>query len=437
MGSFKENRTLSVIWDKLQSLLGYSGVSNPLLANTTIDEPLTLYVETTGNDLNPGTQDKPFRTIQGAIDSLLNVTITSAVTIKVGTGDFDGFEIPALRIIKTGQLNIEGTRTVVTTGSITSGSGAGVVVDNVTDLSGVATGDFIDINNNSYGAIYQKVSSNRLETTSGYNGGIGIAYTVYRNATNILPNTASLNAFVSVLNLRSDALLANFMPVVIKYVNAEATTDESTASLEGMGLGFYGCKFTLSGADSTGLVIAGNTTIQACYFRNTSDSCSSVSLSSLGRVINARIISCAFDGTGSTTAHVTRGAGTGSLVNIFVSAVVINFEIPFRVDVSSVGAINGNYSVNIQGATTAYYFVGRRANMSISSTSFAFSNPITNTAWISVAKGASVQIAASATAQGTTEISVDGTTTTLAAMRALSPKAFPATPNVYGTVVYE
>jgi hypothetical protein len=40
------------------------------VTGTVIDKPLTLYVDTTGNDLNPGTADKPFKTIQAAIDSL-------------------------------------------------------------------------------------------------------------------------------------------------------------------------------------------------------------------------------------------------------------------------------------------------------------------------------------------------------------------------------
>ena len=109
MGSFKENRALSVIWDKLQSFLGYSGVSNPWLANTTIDEPLTLYVETTGNDLNPGTVDKPFKTIQGALATLQNTLINAAVTIQIGAGTFDGFVVDqSIRTGNAGVLTIQG-----------------------------------------------------------------------------------------------------------------------------------------------------------------------------------------------------------------------------------------------------------------------------------------------------------------------------------------
>ena len=87
---------LNDIWGKVLDFFGYRDLPNPWLSNTTIDEPLTLYVETTGNDLNPGTQDRPFKTIQAAIDSLVGKQIVANVTIRVGAGEFDGVYIGGL-----------------------------------------------------------------------------------------------------------------------------------------------------------------------------------------------------------------------------------------------------------------------------------------------------------------------------------------------------
>lgn len=60
-----------------------------------------------------------------------------------------------------------------------------------------------------------------------------------------------------------------------------------------------------------------------------------------------------------------------------------------------------------------------------------------NTTAIIANTGGKVAVASVSTITGTTEISVDGATSTLAAMRAASPKAFPTTPNTYGSLVYE
>jgi hypothetical protein len=60
-----------------------------------------------------------------------------------------------------------------------------------------------------------------------------------------------------------------------------------------------------------------------------------------------------------------------------------------------------------------------------------------NTNGIVLTKGARCQIGNTATLGATTELSVDGTTGTLAALRAASPRVFPATANPYSTYVFE
>lgn len=94
--SYKNRTVLGKIWSKLTNELGFNVSDNPWLDSMAIDEPLTLYVETTGSDSNDGTQNRPFKTIQRAIDFLKPYTIKASVTIQVGVGTFDGFIVELL-----------------------------------------------------------------------------------------------------------------------------------------------------------------------------------------------------------------------------------------------------------------------------------------------------------------------------------------------------
>jgi hypothetical protein len=53
---------------------------------------------------------------------------------------------------------------------------------------------------------------------------------------------------------------------------------------------------------------------------------------------------------------------------------------------------------------------------------------------IALQRGARAEIGSASTITGTTEVTLDGTATTLAAMRAASPKLVT---NTYGTIIYE
>lgn len=60
-----------------------------------------------------------------------------------------------------------------------------------------------------------------------------------------------------------------------------------------------------------------------------------------------------------------------------------------------------------------------------------------NTAGFLVTNGAYCKVNSATTLTGTTECTVDTTDTTLATMRGLSPKAFPAVASPYGTALVE
>jgi len=61
----------------------------------------------------------------------------------------------------------------------------------------------------------------------------------------------------------------------------------------------------------------------------------------------------------------------------------------------------------------------------------------TNTTGWSLAQGSRMKVASTCTLTGTTEVSLDGTGTTLAAMRAGVPKVLPAVASPYGTAIWE
>lgn len=73
-----------------------------------VETPTALYVETTGDDRNPGTKDKPFKTIQAAIDYTAGFKRTRTVTINVGVGNFAGFRFSNLNSSTLGYLASSG-----------------------------------------------------------------------------------------------------------------------------------------------------------------------------------------------------------------------------------------------------------------------------------------------------------------------------------------
>jgi hypothetical protein len=71
------------------------------------------------------------------------------------------------------------------------------------------------------------------------------------------------------------------------------------------------------------------------------------------------------------------------------------------------------------------------------STPYTHVPPSGNTNGVVLSRGGTCAIISTAVLGATNELSVDGVVGTLAALRAASPKTFPTTPNIYGTLVYE
>lgn len=96
-------------------------------------------------------------------------------------------------------------------------------------------------------------------------------------------------------------------------------------------------------------------------------------------------------------------------------------------------------AVNASDCTTAILLSGRSrlGNSQVSAGSSVVIHGTNNGTALSCNTGSAMHLSSTSTITGTTEISVDGVTSTIAAMRANSPKIFPLTPNPYGSYVYE
>jgi hypothetical protein len=452
MGSFKENRTLSVIWDKLQSLLGYSGVSNPLLANTTIDEPLTLYVETTGNDLNPGTADKPFKTIQAAIDLVAGRPIKAAVTVLVGPGTFDGFSVNNIQIPDNTTGGVAGSFTIkgsVAASTLTTGTATGTatggadtyLVDSTQNWTpGELKGKFLVMPLSFNGSRHVSIFDNTSDTIyfTNQSTGAGMTYTIQEPTTWISKTVATstvANATCVSVGGGNDCRSSTQIVVQNLGFNVSSGSAITASALAGGSFLIDGCKIITSGSGvavvSTGM---GVLSISFCSIE-TSGTGTQISL---GSGFSTRV---AFNSYIRKTGAVG-GTAVSLILNTYCSmtaAVIENFATGVRVgsgtSVSTGAGLAMTNSASCKNCTVGIDVSGKGAVAYFNSPQYIVHT--NNTTWLSVSKGASATISSITPTGSSTEISVDGTTTTLAAMRALSPKAFPATPNAYGTVVYE
>jgi hypothetical protein len=134
-------RTWKFMWDKFVGwALGNVGANSPMpfgeARKPAIQEPLTLYVETTGNDNNDGSINAPYQTVQAALDWLSQFRIAGPVTVQLGAGTFPGFVIrdqEVQRVASTDSsitgIEIRGTLSAPT---LTTGTTSGTVTSNST-----------------------------------------------------------------------------------------------------------------------------------------------------------------------------------------------------------------------------------------------------------------------------------------------------------------
>lgn len=458
MATFKTLTAWNSIWDRVASVIGGNfTVESPFGAGPlVIDEPLTLYVETTGSDSNPGTAAKPFLTVQAALNYLKPFLIAAVVQIRVGIGTFDGFSVPDIKIQNrgniTGSLSVIGTMGLATlsTGSAT-GTATSTSANTVNDTgqswtSSELIGKYslsgtIGVNE-LYNPIVSATSTSFVAVTTS-----GTTYGIYEPLTVIVNNcrlagTSSANTCV-VLGMVQTVSIQR-MKLETSGVSGNAFTNngiaghstsivEVTLSLPSAGASTTGivlfsggkfsasrCVFDLKKAASTAIsVSAGSVTVSFSYVKGAdkTQNCfvysvggAATSADGVGAITTSSVV---FDNLKSVIAPVS--VFCGPIYNSVISGLFINCDIICN---------------TIRGQA---WFIDIHANQP----SFPFASSGNNT-FILIDKNATVQVYSSVpSGLATTDISVNGATSTLAAMRALTPKVFPAAANAYGSYVYE
>lgn len=469
------------------------------ISDDSITSPVTLYVETTGSDINPGTLAKPFKTIQAAIDSLVGKTVRNRVLVQAGAGIFDGFTVdqPSMPIFSghTTSLGtdgygliIQGTwKTATLATGTTSGTlgGASVAITNlvpiltdggqnwtVNDLRGKF------INFASAPTAYYPIISNTA-TTLEYAHNVAINNTTYQivepattvgaagtTAQNLYGNSSNASAAV-ILNAHPATQATN--NILVRYFKISAPTISSrvvvinngaqvsdclidkTTATSGGAIQMMGARpavsrcYILLPANTQGILIQGVTgaTIQSSALRATASGCDGLWTSSTRGYINSLTMpSVTFDGAFSEAMRingpVTIGSGWSNSVRFIGCTTAITIGVAGASIIES--ATNIAIGVFFSGCTTCVTMAGPLATLQINHSSSP--SPTTNTGnttGIVVARGAKCRIDSAISTLGCsgTELSVDGATSTLAGMRASSPKIFPTTPNAYGSYIYE
>lgn len=476
MANLKTKRLWDEAWKKLSVFFSPNGqIESPFGQDgVEIDEPLTLYVETTGSDSGTGSIGQPFKTPQAALDWLKGKALLDLVTINIGIGSFPGFTINCndLSFGRIGKLSINGTfvSAVLTTGTA-SGTGTSAVVDGavvltdntqnwtVNELRGkflLSSGVYIPIASNTATAITLTSSSGSVTTYSLWEHGTKIdsgSQTMFYGAsgTGICRVgiygglVASSNTGVEITNMQieSTGLSAN---------QATFSCRGHSASITLTSVSFV----RTSATANTLLSIAGASEVQTirCSFIHP-DTTNSTSVSMSGRSfapLNCYFYRGATGFTTTTTAQAYLSFSIGSTfdscttgLTLIGSSAVLQSTGPMRflgcttaITMGTSSSDSGRMANNPTGIHTAF-FSGCTTCLTVFR-GFATLGACTgtgNTNGIVASLGARVQIAATATLGASTELSVDGATGTLATLRGNSPKVFPLTPNAYGTYIYE
>lgn len=132
MLSPEEVANLNILWTEY---FGSNGKARPF--GERYDRPVTFYVTTTGSDSGLGTETSPFRTLQKALDFASDIATRHNIKIKMGLGTFAGARCENyIKDTTTRHLYIEGTErpATVATGP-TSGTVASLSAVNSTGYS--------------------------------------------------------------------------------------------------------------------------------------------------------------------------------------------------------------------------------------------------------------------------------------------------------------
>lgn len=469
---FKTKISLDRIWslfnDKLPSPFGV-GLS-------VLTEPLTLYVAVDGSDAGLGTPDRPFRTIQAAHDYLLDFKIDTTVVVQLGPGDYSPVVFGGLTFGPSGRLFVRGTTTVLYSGTISSKATTNLVKTTITDSGANFTVDQYKGNIMSSPVSllgppdkYKVVVAQPTSTTTDHGASstvwtAGNTYEILRLDSRIATESTRCAIRMGPSNNDTVGLIGpNVTPLDVVAGNSDTAIVFETIELighptafvpafriEGGKAEFRGCRILHDSSTTPTMFLMQNGVLRmnGCYCESQGGGTSGSQLvyaTSASSGVGSFAIRDSYVRRIGTKAGNFTVAGPMSFCGFCVFDNLSNFSFSSTGGTSVISAIwsincttgasiatMGSVSINglIEGATTGISATNQGA------VTFN-SGSVTATTAFSVTQGSRIKIGSSVTATATNELSVDGVTGTLAAMRAASPKTFPTTPNIYSSLIFE
>lgn len=440
-----------------------------IVDNATVTTPYTIYVDANGDDINNyGTKNKPFKTIQKAIDSVSGLDIQTSVRVLVGPGNFTGFRLGDISVNGiNASLTIDGTLTTTNitgtgTGALSGGVGTVVITDNTktwtpNEHQGKMIKAFLDGGTT---AIYYMILANGTNTlTIGNNNAASYAYEIFTLDTVVDTPINSLGpVFAANDTLTSNSAMAGIVvsshgsgvtqasQLTIRRMKISTPSNALRVSGSSNSIAFEGCWFnktTNSGAviANSGLGIltinrslitafgsavgysqgnsgvAGNVFFQGTGFCATTSSNSAVGVSDGSLSLNF----CYFDGwsTGISCTYATlRFCSTNNFVNCS-SGISLTLS-------SKAPVVQFCYFSNCANALT----VTTKSYGSLVSSSV---NNCTNGVVVSTGH---CQVSSTTMNTVTNELTVEGVVYTQATLNGNSPKVVPSTPNAFGSYIW-
>jgi hypothetical protein len=461
MNNFRDKRILDYIWARLVTPLTNLIPENALIpSNLVITEPLTLYVETTGDDAGLGTIDKPFRQIQAALEVLRGCDIRALVTIRVGLGTFNGFSIPKLNVTRgllsgttnQGGVVIQGTLAAATLGTGTSTgtqtSSTSAVMNDTTQTwtSNALKGLLFQSSNFTsptpiVANTATSITSISAQTPTG-------TYTIWDWGTTILCNctATATNSLAGCVyehgSMQGTAAASSVGVVRVKWMKFNTGLGGNIAVQIGAGnmALFDECQFYLATAGSSVTLVQSGSTVGSSTFNPSRCYFNIEKAGGTGSAVagNNWPVACYFKGGNNTQTvfNILSGPETTvytASVNVFETLASVISMTAFAATPRP-GQLYGTFINN----TTV--FTGQGIWSFRDSVSNFPSFPLVsagNTTFITTSGFLKANIGSDIpSGLATTDLSINGATSTLTAMRSSSPAVFPTTPNAYGSCAY-
>lgn len=483
----RELHAFNETWIRLQRM---AGVSNPdefpfdLFGISVTTELVNWYVDAAlGSDSGFGTLTSPFKTIQKAINSIPK-KIRHPQIINIAAGTYEGFTINdfdvdyedpavgAFLLVKGVLINATlatgsatGTVTTAVQGNGTTNTYA--VINDTTQSWTVNNlkGKFIEITGGTgVGQVYP-IGANTAtqvtvvasfittvpDATSTYairDGGT-VINTIVQRAGSAPTNTptASACAYVSNNRTKSDSTLLLFQNLKFAPPSNAAVRAAGNSALS-----FQNCIVSTTGSTTGMGVQEGRFVALGCIFINPGTTGTYLSIGSQNQsFVTGTLLQNYFSGGGNgvlmnnaqiswtnqqfdnTQFPLVSGSNTYLMQCGTTKITGANTGITGRLDSPGGGnlVLQINNSFDISNTSTAIRLHGILCSITSVGTGFTGTG---NTTAIQLDKGARLQFNAAATLTGTTEILLDGVSSTIATMRAASPKLLT---NTYGTLIYE